>query len=449
MLQHVLPTTTRSLRPRLAGHLACLLAIGLTATLVAQDTWFVSPRGKSVAEGGAGTIDNPWDLRSALSDPTRIGPGDTLYLLGGTYLADRNHPQTPGAFRLRLSGSDAAGLVIRNYGNQRATIDGGLLLDDAAQGNHVTIQGLELLVSERRDPATRDLTAPGASLVGPQGGITVHYGRNVRLINNIIHAAGTGISAWRLLDGLELYGNVVYDNGYFDHVRYHGPGFYSQNDQANQVRQIRNNFFLENYSNAIQIYGSSTAQVHNFHVASNIISSFPDSGRNVALLGGAGGADNPSTNLHATGNILYDTQIQLGFGSGHGDNLSATDNTLYRGHVAQAGTLTQVTVQNNRTWNDGDAIPPAPRVFLQENIYDPQRAHLAVFQWGDASHVAVDLSGFLDVGQKYQILDPRDFFGAPLLHGVFDGSPVPVPVPGEFGAYIILAQPAPEPGSAP
>ena len=45
-------------------------------------TYYAAPNGSS---SGDGSISRPWDLRTALNQPSSLRPGDTILLRGGTY----------------------------------------------------------------------------------------------------------------------------------------------------------------------------------------------------------------------------------------------------------------------------------------------------------------------------------------------------------------------------
>jgi hypothetical protein len=52
--------------------------------------------------------------------------------------------------------------------------------------------------------------------------------------------------------------------------------------------------------------------------------------------------------------------------------------------------------------------------------------------------VALNLGTLLKPGDGYRLVNPRDFFGKPILTGVYDGKPISVPVAGEFAAFVLL-----------
>src|ERR1700721_1353686 len=91
--------------------LALLLCLAFSNAAKATDH-FVSPSGTSA---GDGSIGKPWDLQTALYQPSSVLPGDTIWIEAGTY---------NGTFASRLVGTSANPIIVRNYQGQRATLDG-------------------------------------------------------------------------------------------------------------------------------------------------------------------------------------------------------------------------------------------------------------------------------------------------------------------------------------
>ena len=57
--------------------------------------------------------------------------------------------------------------------------------------------------------------------------------------------------------------------------------------------------------------------------------------------------------------------------------------------------------------------PTGLHVFKRVNRYEPQRVHLAVYNWDHLDRVRIDLEGVLARGQAYRVVNVLDFFGAP------------------------------------
>src|ERR1700733_14708785 len=107
----------RFIRPFLVV-LACLLIVSIAG---AADH-FAAPNG---SPAGDGSIGNPWDLDTALgspggSPPSSVQPGDTIWLLPGTYVA-----ATSDGFFSHVNGTASAPIIVRNYQGGHVTLDGG------------------------------------------------------------------------------------------------------------------------------------------------------------------------------------------------------------------------------------------------------------------------------------------------------------------------------------
>src|SRR5512132_2896252 len=100
--------------------------------------FFVTP---NASPGGAGSIKRPWSLAEALSNPSNVKPGDTIWLRGGTYR---------GIFNSYLNGTAAAPIIVRQYPGERATVDGGTANTAAlvtVWGSYTWFWGFELTSS--------------------------------------------------------------------------------------------------------------------------------------------------------------------------------------------------------------------------------------------------------------------------------------------------------------
>jgi len=97
------------------GFVALLVWIGMLGQMRAARDFYVSPNGSA---GNRGTADSPWDLRTALSGAKgAIQPGDTVYLLDGTY---RGH------FSAAVSGTAGAPIVFKAFRTARPVLDGNI-----------------------------------------------------------------------------------------------------------------------------------------------------------------------------------------------------------------------------------------------------------------------------------------------------------------------------------
>jgi parallel beta-helix repeat protein len=217
MLSDVLPTSSGALSsvdapaPGLASPLESALTLENSSFASASSDFAPDPNDQSATSDGLipptyfiavdgsdenpGTIDSP--LRSLQNAINRISAGGTIYLRGGTYIAD---PEAYTFVSKDHDGTAASPLLIRPYNNEKAILDGRNLsrIDSTGisiGGSYVEIQGLEFQNSAF--------------------GILGYGAQNLKVINNIVHdteTTGIGIYAPTLggSSDIQVIGNVVY-----------------------------------------------------------------------------------------------------------------------------------------------------------------------------------------------------------------------------------------------
>lgn len=421
-----------------------MLVFLIVSNIANASAWFVSPSG---SVNGAGTIDSPWSLERAILNNDIVQPGDTIWLRGGIYYyEDRRHFKK--GYEFDLKGTASLPITIRNFNGERARIDGGMWTDEA---KYLHIHGLEIYISEMVAAAaaspdglrysTEESSWP--TDMGPGGHMAILQGTGIKLINNIIHDARGGVSMWGAVDGdSELYGNIIYDNGWVGPDRFHGPGIYAQNYTKESIhgdaKIFRDNLVLENNSLPLQIYGSSGAYIENFYLEGNVFKPLAGSGRDYCMVGGS----RPSK-LEANqviGNMIIDADLRIGLADNN-NNAVVTDNTVIDGKIIYA--------PYNNLIESGNVInPESVKVFLRTNEYEEGRAHLVIHQpVGEIVSMLVDFGSFLSVGDVFRILDPKNVWGAALQVGTYTGSAVNVEVYGqETSIFVITKLPPSEPG---
>ena len=168
------------------------------------------------------------DLATALGQPNRVQPGDTLWLRGGTYR---------GSFSSSLSGTPTAPIVVRQFGTERATIDGHLDIN----GADAIFWGFEVTSS---DPAPPD-----------REGVSV-FGARIRCINMVSHDnGGNGFGVWEGAVDAEIYGGIVYNNGRQREHAGFAHGIYAQNRTG--AKQFVDNVLFNQLGYGFHIYGES------------------------------------------------------------------------------------------------------------------------------------------------------------------------------------------------
>ncbi len=381
-------------------------------------TWYVSPQG---ASDNPGTADAPWDLASTLAGRPAVQAGDTVYLLEGTY---RRRPKE--LFEVRLQGAVDRPIQIRPAAGQRVMIDGGLSIQSPSA--HVWIFDLEIFVSE---PLPAQPVAAGsnpADLRRPVGGVHMHGGSDCKYINLIIHHCNQGISCWKDERNPEIYGCILYDNGWVGADGGHGHCIYTQNDQG--TKTISNCIMTCPYEGCYTLHasGAELAPVNNYLLTENICYE-----KGLFLVGGM----RPSEGVRVQRNVLYGIDMKIGYNAPYNEDCEILDNVVVNGKLETAR-------YRKVTW-DGNLILPssdAPRSLnskyvLLPNRYDRNRAHLAVFNWGDATVIEVATGRCVDEGDTVELFDPEDLFGNAVAELVCREGMIHVPICGEFEVFVV------------
>lgn len=412
------------------------------ASWSAAADWYASPNG---TVEGQGSREQPWDLTTALQANPTIQPGDTLWLLAGTY----RHPDRTNAtqgYAFSLTGAEDNPIVVRPELRQRVTLDGGLQTSADPPPKHVQIRGLEIMVAENLldgDGASErrsDIPGSHPDRGVPWGGVTLKSGHDLKLINCVIHSSSNGVGFWRTVDGdSEIYGNIIYDNGWAGPDRRHGHGLYTQNTDES-FKHVRDNLIIDNYARCVQAYGSGDTKVEKYIFEGNF---FGDRRRVSNVLFGGTGPECGNRDARFANNLHYQATLQVGYNCGAHD-VMLRDSVFIRGgwraHPESSGIETEALT----IWRAEKAGEPLPDdiVFLRPNRYDPDRANLVLIQPGrSAESIAADLAKFLRPGDRFVVQDARDFYGEPVLSAGYDGGPVAVPMAGrEEAAFVILVE---------
>jgi hypothetical protein len=409
---------------------------------------FVAPDGKPT---GAGTKESPWDIVSALEGGHSIRPGDILWIRGGTYRnPDRKHSSQ--GWKVNLCGTEKAPVFVRAYPGEHVTIDSGLQLGFKGKAEHVWLWDLELVTSDLQRETKTAGTAP-MDLNGPLGGLHVATSTGCKFINLVIHDTYQAIGYWVGALDSEVHGCLIYQNGWKGPDRCHGHCIYTQNRDG--TKTISGCIFSTPFGHGqqlIQAYGSKAAWVNGFRIEDNISYAMAPQG-NRLLVGGQADGNRDNRVLR---NYFFNATLQLGYsGKNHTDGYVG-ENVLFNGSIVVHNYLDvevrdnlvvgggintdncgQVTNQRNQTFAKGKRAD-TPRAFLIPNKYDPTRAHLALFNWAGMPTAQVKVAPFLKAGDSYQLLDPHNFYGKPLLAGKCEGEMMPVPIEGTFGAFVVL-----------
>jgi hypothetical protein len=454
--------------------------------------YYVSPSGSS---SGDGSWAKPWDIGTAFAGADgRIVPGDTVWVRGGRYV---------GPFRSRLTGRPDAPIIVRQYPGEHATLDN---LSTTSVTLHVTGQwgwywGFEVANSN----PDRSVGAVRPNGVYPSA-------PNNKFIDLVVHDNAVGVSFSTESPNSEIYGCIIYNNGFVDSTRTAGHGIYAKNDGLYR-KLIRDNIVFNQFRNGIQIFtDSGSEQLRNFLLEGNVwfnngtLTSTNSSAVNI-LVGGKEVADqitiqhdmtyfSPGLDVRNV-RIGYNNTLQNGSVT-LGDNYFVGGTTvLVFGYWDQAtlggnllfGTRDIVTLSNpsltGQMWSDNThrrdpaapawwyvdtaysfagwqqatglaandqtqaGLPSQPQVFLRPNLYEVGRANIIIYNWTRSSAVPVDVSVVLRIGDHYALHNVQDFYGPPVLSGTYTGGPLDVPMAGTEPPQPIGGSPATAPRTGP
>ncbi|MFN7923114.1 MAG: BACON domain-containing carbohydrate-binding protein, partial [Bryobacteraceae bacterium] len=432
---------------------------------------YAAPNGSPT---GDGSINNPWDLYTALFYNYALQPGDTLWLRGGVYTGPG------GYFNCVLNGTPARPVIVRQYPGERAIIEGGVYL----YGAYTWFWGFEI-----RGLATSNRTLQNTMSFGLEV-----YAPGAKVINMTIHDGYTGLSLWRQATDAEAYGNTVYNFGYQGTDRGHGHAIYTQNDTG--LKTIHDNILFHGFGFGLHAYGTDASAVRNYDAEGNI--SF-----NNGVLGiGRPHSDNiffsggiSMQGIRVENNYTYHTIAdgqgtnQFGFGGGgpHADlvargnyfiggspsiyfnnwqDIDFRNNVVYDSDgwmlslTTEQGQLPQRYLWDFNSYYSNAASPFrlfAPRwtfdawklltnadagstvnparpagatVFVRPNKFELGRGHVAVYNWALTPTVSVDLSSILSPGNNYEIRNAVNPTAAPILTGTYSGGLVSLPMTG-------------------
>ncbi len=356
--------------------------------------WFVSTTGRP---SGNGSQSSPWDINTALAQPASVKPGDTIWIMGGTY----GDGTVATVIYSTLVGTPTSPIIVRAYPGQRATINNWLQIgccdqaNDPANGSYTWFWGLEFASYNTNRTSGTSGPPEWAAMYNHDGADT--WGDGTKFINCIFHDTAGGISVWDT-NNSEVNGNIIYNVGGYGTDRGHGHDLYLQNN-APSLLTVTDNIGFNNFDEGVQAYGSSTAFVQNITFTGNIVF-------NSGLLYGnlvdnftIGGGDAAGvTNITLNSNYTYDTpnrnmgQNELGYLWDPAEGTAVVTNNYFIGGVPgrRPGTLDQPDVHEQHHVR-------CPR---QPGILDDRRP------WSEPGRLQL---------QQQHLLRQRAVLGLPLL----------------------------------
>lgn len=397
---------------------------------------FVSTQGKPTATG---TQNDPLDLATALSANSPAQAGDTIWIDEGVY---------KGSFVSTLSGNSAHPISVKPLPGKRVVLDGRTGEGDVLRidGQWSNYYGLEITSSATEHTSAQRGSSP--TDLKAMSGVTVLNGNDTKVIDFIVHdVVGSGFSTWSSAPNSELYGNIIYNNGWSAPDRGHGHAIYAQNKTG--FKKLTQNIIFFGYGTGIHVY-TEGGQINGFDIQDNTwfmtgASDLRDSQlKDTCLVGGF----QPVINLNLANNLGY-TQNGRGTRLGYSSSVTGQSATLSNNYLSEnlwvIGSWSTFNATNTVVHRDIDgnassyisdgvngnvisATPPTSgnRVFIKANAYDPRRARITIFNYDNADTVAVDASSILKIGEAYRIHNVFGLFNKPIQTGIYDGTPINV-----------------------
>ncbi len=461
--------------------------------------YYVTTNGTS---SGDGTSAKPWNLQTALSGGNgTVQPGDTIWLRGGMYAGT-------GAINTTLTGTAAAPIVVRQYPGERAILDAnggtsGTTRGDffIVSGNYSVFWGFEVMDS---DPNRTSTTRPN---------LVIANGSHQKFINLIVHDGGIGFYTYPEQTDIEIYGCLVYNNGWQQPDFGNGHGIYSKST-AGPV-YLRDNIVFNQFGYGIHVYANAgSGGVNNIHVEGNVsfnngsIDTDPVNSPSANILYGGGdpatggsvvnnmtffspnvGTQNLALGYSTTANVDLTVQNNYAVGGqavfvmGYWQTVAMSGNSAFGSASApvnlRSGSTAGFQLSNNRYYRDPAvrawlyggtsytfsgwqqaagvgatdqaqaASPTQPQVFVRPSRYEVGRGNVIIYNWGRQASVSVDLSGVLQAGSRYEIRNVQNFFATPVASGTYGGGSISIPTSGVTPSQVVGGSPTAPPRTGP
>jgi len=457
----------------------CLLLCGLVFAPagIAAHTWYVATNG---TPSGSGTLSSPYDLATALSGAVG-GPGDVFWLRGGTYVI--------GHIDTKIQGAPGQPITFQPRPGEQPRVNGSLSFFESA--GYVVLRDFELFSSDANRVSTQTNAGFNPTDINPITGIA-SYSPNMSFINLIMHdETREGIYISHEGSNNLIYGCVVFNTGWRSPDNAEGHGIYVQGSEG--TREVADNIVFNNAGVGLHIYANDPGQdlasiILDGNVAFNAgaiqsvrdyrdwivgvdapsISAdqivfknnlgYPARGENDAVQIGRQGVNgnvailnnylpqglelNNWTSATVTGNLfaaqppygavnLNQTMVSLAADWNHNSYavLPAGGGFLDNANpLSFAGWRAATGFDSNSAYRVGSLT--GTTVFIRPNQYQPGRANIIVYNRRGLRSVSVNVSQVLPRNTAYEVRNAQNYFGRPVVSGIFRGQPLILPMTG-------------------
>jgi len=246
-----------------------IIFVFITFVLTAQNEFHIFPSDHSKTPGkltGDGSLQNPWDLQTALIQNSNVvNGGDIIWLHEGVY-----HGRFVSNLQSNIEGKH---ITVSSFPHERAVLNGNIKSNRNSvlevRGNNVIYKDFEITWLGN---FSRKQTEPDFQ---KSDGINHNSGINCKFINLVIHNnPGSGFGTWKKTGNSEINGCLIFNNGYYSAKRGSGVGIYAQNS-SEQNRMIKNNIIFNNYYKGIEVWSdnrnANEQYVKNIVLENNVI----------------------------------------------------------------------------------------------------------------------------------------------------------------------------------
>jgi hypothetical protein len=439
--------------------------------------YHVTPTGSRI---GNGSLEEPWDIQTAMMRRSGVGPGDTVWVHGGEYV-----PALPRV-GVHLQGEKERPIIVRNWQGERAIVHAPLDIasTEALPTRYVWIWGLEIQTAGTKNPGNPvsigNVNLPAA------------FNPGIKIINCVAHdCTDNGFGCWSSAEE-EVHGCLIYNNGQDDDTNAPNPqgrghGLFIQ---SSTHKEFCDNIIFRQFHHSVQIWGDRGSSFANITLEGNTF--FNNSAMSIIQyrvkeFGGIHivGPD-PVVGLRLVDNCAYSPDwVEKAT-----NNISCTRNALVQGnYFVSPGRVARVALDLGRygenrglvmmgntfigmianftpdQYGTGNVhIPDRPtegkKIFVRKNRYEEGRANTTIFNWDKSDTVDVSVNEIgLKEGDAYEVRDAQNFFAKPVVSGTYDGKPVTIPMTGltvaapigrsaeyktpphtapEFGVFVIM-----------
>ena len=268
-------------------------------------------------------------------------------------------------------------------------------------------------------------------------------GPYTKLIDLIVHDTNQGIGCWTPAEGAEVYGCLIYNNGWDAPDRGHGHGIYTQNREG--IKRIDYNIIFDQFSYGIHAY-TEQGYINNFQIEGNICFNNGILSKVSGLAGNilVGGGKVPQHPVILSNYTYYPLASKSGgdnFGYDRGSNHLVLQNNYFVGEPAAViNKAIDATISKNcfyggiRGFTSADypdntystSRPQRNRIIVRPNQYEADLYHIVIYNWERKGTVRVKLPpGALKKGDKYEVRNAQSYFWK-IVRGTYSGRSIQI-----------------------